>query len=433
MAITRRTFLRGAAAATAAGALPHPLFRAMLGPGNAWATPPDRILVLVQLEGGNDGLNMVVPADGPQRTLYEARRPTLQIPAGSLLPVADDPVTGDALGLHPACDGLKALYDAGRVAIVNGVGYPNQSLSHFRSEDIWYGGLPSTGTFTTGWFGRVLDATQPAGALVTLDADGTLWPGFTSESANVLVLKRLSEFVLPDDALYPDGAAKQATLGTLYATEATATGLVGRIAATGDVLLGKIDDYAAVDTTWPSNLNAVPGGPAARLKQVASVIRHDYVLGAPSPTGARFFHVRLGGFDTHTRQGGVTGRQADLLTQVFDAIRAFFDDLVATNLADDVLLVVFSEFGRRVAENGGAATAGTDHGAAAPVVVVGGNCVGGVHGRVPPLDQALLDQGKNLAFHTDFRSVYATIIQKWLGADPVPVLGGAFPMQAFLP
>ncbi len=433
MTMTRRDFLQRSAAAAAALTAPHPIMQAMMGGVAHAAGPADAIFVLVQLEGGNDGLNTVVPIDGPQRTVYQNKRPNLQIPAVNLLGIGADPVTGDDLGLHPAMADLKALYDLGRVAVVNGVGYPGQSGSHFRSEDIWMGGISSSQQYASGWFGRYLDAEHP-GALVSFDCDNTLSPLFFSDDSNVLAFKRLSDFALPDDPLYPDLPAKKARLEDAYDAEATQTaGLQMTVGLSGQALLSKLDDYQLVDTTWPSNLNGLPGNLSARLKQVASIIRHDYTTSPASPTGARFFHVRLGGFDTHARQGVLSGRQPDLLFQVSQALKAFYDDMVALGVANKTLIMTFSEFGRRVSENGGAATAGTDHGAASPLFVIGDAVVGGIHGRVPALDTAQLENGRNLQWHTDFRSVYATIIQRWLNADPVPILGGAFPMQAFLP
>jgi uncharacterized protein (DUF1501 family) len=433
MTITRREFLQRSALAAAALTAPHPIMQAMTA-GTAWAAgPADGIFVLVQLEGGNDGLNMVVPVDGPQRAIYETKRPNLKIPAVNLLGIGDDPVTGDALGLHPSMTALKTLYDAGRVAVVNGVGYPGQSGSHFRSEDIWMGGISSSQQYASGWFGRYLDVDHP-GELVSFDCDNTLSPLFFGDDSNVLAFKRLSDFALPDDPLQPDLPAKKAALDDAYDAEATqTTGLQMTVGVSGAALLSKLDDYQLVDTTWPSNLNGLGGNLAARLKQVASIIRHDYTQSPANPTGARFFHVRLGGFDTHTKQGVLTGRQPDLLLQLSQALKAFYDDMVALGVANKTLMMTFSEFGRRVAENGGAATAGTDHGAASPLFVIGNTVVGGVFGRVPALETAQLENGRNLQWHTDFRAVYATIIQRWLNADPVPILGGAFPMQGFLP
>jgi len=429
MPITRRDFLKSSAVAAAALTLPHPLFRGM-----AMAAPSDALFVLVQLEGGNDGLNTVVPIDGPQRTLYETARPNLQIPPASLLAIDDDPVTGDGLGLHPSLPELYQLYLQGRVAVVNGVGYTNQSLSHFRSEDIWFGGLSSAQPYVDGWFGRYLDGAFP-GALVALDCDGTLVPAFFGENSNVLAVRNLSDFALPDDSLYPDLTAKKTALQAAYDDEAASTtGVQLTIGESGDTLLQKMDVYATVGTGWASNLDPVSGGLARRLKQVASVIRHDRGS-PPQPAGARFFHVRLGGFDTHTNQGALSGRQATLFTQLSAALSAFYADMVALGVADRVLMMTFSEFGRRVAENGGAGTAGTDHGAASPVLVIGNSVVaasggGHVFGRVPALD--VLDGDGNLKYHTDFRAVYATVLSHWLGVDPVPILGGSFADVGFL-
>ena len=434
MAITRREFLKSSAAAATALTVPHPLFRGMAQA----AGPSGAILVILQMEGGNDGLNMVTPIDGPQRALYETARPNLQIPPASLLALDDDPVTGDAIGLHPSMPELHTLYGAGKVAVVNGVGYPTQSLSHFRSEDIWMGGIGSSQLYVDGWFGRFLDAGFP-GQLVTMDCDTQLSPIFFCDDCNVLAIKTLSQFAIPDDPLAPDLAAKTTALQAAYADEAaSATGVQLSIGVSGDALLGKMDDYAQVSTSWSSNLNGLTGGLAARLKQVASVIRYDNALPAPtSPAGARFFHVRIGGFDTHTNQGVTSGRQPDLLAQISKAVKAFYDDMVALGVANKVLLVTFSEFGRRVAENGGPTVAGTDHGAAAPLFVVGNGVVaapggGHVFGRIPALDAGLLDGGRNLAYHTDFRRVYATIIDKWLNGNSATVLGGAFPSVGFL-
>jgi uncharacterized protein (DUF1501 family) len=430
MAITRRQFIQRGAIAAAAITAPHPFLRAMLGPGTAHAAPADAILVIVQLEGGNDGINTVVPIDNgsvAQRTLYEAARPNLAIPVANLLAteIDADPGKGNRLALHPLMTGLKTLYDAGKVAVVNGVGYPNQSLSHFRSEDIWFSADP-VGPFVDGWFGRYLDSAFTPSDLVAVDINDTLNPLFVSQDSNVLAVRRLSDFELPDDPLYPDLAAKKAALDAAYAVESDPSETSGTqltIGTSGDALLGAIDDYAAIGTGWASNLDPVQGSLARRLKQVASIIRHD-AGSPPAPTGARFFHVRMGGFDTHTQQGTLAGAQPLLLQRTSDTIKAFHDDMVGLGVSSKVLVMTFSEFGRRVAENGAAGTAGTDHGAAAPLFVVGDAVQGGVYGTVPALND--LDKG-NLKFHTDFRRVYATIIDKWLATPGAhtPLLPGA--------
>jgi uncharacterized protein (DUF1501 family) len=424
MAITRRQFLQRGAIAAAAATSPHPLMRAMLGARTAEAAPPaGAILVLIQLQGGNDGLNMVIPVDdaGPvaQRTLYEAARPNLGVPVANLLAteIDADPMTGTRLALHPAMTELKGLYDAGLVAVVNGVGYPGQSLSHFRSEDIWFSADPTV-PFASGWFGRYLDGAYSASDLVAVDVNETLNPIFVCQDCNVLAVRRLSDFRLPDDPLYPDLTAKKAALDAMFAVEANplqTAGLQRTIGTSGDTLLSKIDDYAAINTSWAAHLDGVSSELAKRLKQIASVIRYD-TLNPSLSVGARFFHVRLGGFDTHTQQGTLTGSQPTLLQRLSQAVKAFHDDLGDIGAADKTLMVTFSEFGRRVAENGSTGVTGTDHGAAAPLFVIGNPVAGGVYGMLPALND--LSSG-NLKFNVDFRRVYATVIDDWLATPGV--------------
>ncbi len=448
MAITRREFMRRSALVGAAVTAPHPLLRAMLGAGGAWfgsgvahAGPPDAIIVLVQLEGGNDGLNTVIPsAAGAQRTTYDTKRPNLGVPLGNLGLTGIGNSGGTALALHPTMTALKTLFDAGKVAVVNGVGYPNQNLSHFRSEDIWFGALDPTAApaenFTTGWFGRYLGAAGfGPSTIVAVDVNETLNPIFVQPGTNTLAVRRIADFELPDDPLYPDYAAKKAALQAAYAVEADPLetgGVQLEIGTSGDAMLGKIDIYANVSTNWPSNLNGLGGSLGTSMKQVSSILRYD-VLNPGSPTGARFFHVRLGGFDTHTQQQAdlVTGAQPIRLQRVADSLKAFYDDMVDLGIANKVLLVTFSEFGRRVAENGNGTTAGTDHGAASPLFVVGDAVNGGLYGTFPNLND--LDGG-NTKWNVDFRQVYATIIDKWLltpGAH-VPILNDSFSTLGFL-
>ena len=434
--INRRRFLQGGAAAAAWMATPRP-FAGALGVRSAHAAgPPNPIFVFVQLEGGNCGLNTVIPLDdtGPvaQRSLYEAARPTLAVPTAALagMQIGDDPVKGTGLALHPAMPELKALYDEGRVAVLNGIGYAGPSLSHFRSEDIWFG-AETVAPFPGGWLGTYLDAYYTSSDLVALDAASTLNPAFFGQTANVLAVKKLSQFKLPDDNLYPDPVARRLALDTAYASEADplqTDGLQLTIGNSGNVLLGKIDEFAAIDRNWGSNLESVDDKFADRLMEIASVIRHDEIVGPP--VGVRYFHCRRGGFDTHTNQGALEGRQPDLLGAVSQGLAAFWQDMVDLGVEDRVLIVTMSEFGRRVDENGGF---GTDHGEASCLFAIGNTVQGGVHGTVPALDD--LDRG-NLKFHTDFRRVYATVIDRWLqspGAHTALLPGAPYTLLDFLP
>jgi uncharacterized protein (DUF1501 family) len=434
--IDRRRFLQTGMATAAALTTPIAFPRAF-GPRSAHAAgPEDPIFVFVQLKGGNDGLNTVIPMDDtgpvPQRSLYEAARPNIQVPTSALAAtqIDNDPEKGTALALHPSMPEMKGLYDQGKVAVLNGIGYPGQNLSHFRSEDFWLGGKIS-GPFSGGWLGHYLDANYTPSDMVALDAAKTMSPAFFSETANVLAVKKISQFVLPTDDLYPDTAAKRAALNAAYAAEADPAltdGLQLSVGTSGDVLLGKIDEFAAVETRWGANVGNANGRLADRLLEIASVIRHD-VLVRP-PLGVRYFHCEEGGFDTHTAQGSLTGRQPDLLARVSKSLAAFWQDMVDLGVQDRVLILTMSEFGRRVAENGGQ---GTDHGAASCMFAIGDTVQGGVHGTVPALDD--LDRG-NLKFHTDFRRVYATVIDRWLqspGAHTALLPDAPHAMLDFLP
>ena len=435
MGLTRRQFLQRGLLTTAALTAPHPLQRAMgLGARAAYAAPADPIVVIVQLEGGNDGLSTVIPASGSQQATYLAKRPVLGISSGLL--TLDPDTNGTTLAFPAPMTGLHDLYQEGKLAVVNGVGYAGQSLSHFRSEDIWFGGLSSTGVFQYGWFGRFLDQEHP-GVLMSVSMNETLAPLFFSQNANVLAVKSLNDFVIPDDPEFPDLAAKQDALEDMFAIEAgLPASLQATIGGSGDVLLGKIVDYDAVSLGWSSNLNAFTFRLARRLKEIASIIRHD-IVNPGTPTGARFFHVRLGGFDTHSNEAT---RHAALVTQLSQALEAFWRDMETIGADGRTVVMTFSEFGRRVAENGGLTNAGTDHGAAAPLFVIGpaagaSHLNGGLHGALPSLETPDLEGGRNLAWHTDFRRVYSTVMQRWLGLtapEAQALLGGSFATLPFL-
>ncbi len=437
MDITRRRLLQGGALTGATMAIPGPLQRALFSPNKAnAASPTNPTLVIVQLEGGMDGLNTLVPVDDQpghlQRTNYDAARPTIGLSPAQLGPttIGVDPVKNNTLALHPSMTELKTLFDAGKLAVIQGVSYPDQSLSHFRSEDIWFSAEPVL-PFADGWFGRYLDNYYTSSDLVTVDVDSTLSKMFVCPlGCNVLAVKKLSQFKLPvDEAHEDDAAAKETALKAIYAVEADpgqTTGTQNDVGVGGDVLLDKLDEYAAIDTNWGSNLDAVDGSIAKRLAEVSSIIRHDAVSG--SPVGAKYFHVRQGGYDTHTNEGSTEGRLASLFDDLSPALAAFDADLQAinteamSNVSDDVLVVVFSEFGRRIAENGGG---GTDHGSASVMFALGDCVNGGIYGEMP--DIGTPDSKGNLVFNTDFRQVYASIIDNWLQSpgDHVPLLPGA--------
>jgi uncharacterized protein (DUF1501 family) len=403
--LTRRQFVAGGCAAGAAGAAAlavaqHPWTRAASRPSQTAAVTAGKgILVLVTLYGGNDGLNTVIPYSDGQ---YLGGRPTLGFPADQVLPLAD------GLGLHPNLKGLKGLWDAKQLAIVRGVGYPSPVRSHFRSMDIWQSGSPDQAV-GTGWLGRWLDATG-TDPMRALSVGSTLPRLLTGE-------KQAGSAVTGGTMRIPGGGRLGLALAALDAPGRDRAGLAARVASSGADLL-KVQ-HSLADLLGGSPGQKAPGtsGPlGAQLDVVAQLIK------AGSPT--KVYHAAMSGFDNHAQEKDVHTR---LLGQLDQAITGFFGTLRGDAKAAGVVLMTYSEFGRRVAQN---ASGGTDHGTAAPLFVIGPRVRGGqFFGDQPSL--ADLDQG-DLRFTTDFRSVYATVLAGAVGVDPKVVLGSSFAPLALL-
>lgn len=419
-AYTRRAFLfRGMTLASAVTTIPCFLQRsafAMMRPDEALTSrpvvPDDRVLVVVQLGGGNDGLNTVIPFADPQ---YYRVRQTIGIPERELLQLAK----GSGVGLHPRLAGVKDLYDNGLCAVVQGVGYPNPNRSHFASMDIWHTGETSgTGD---GWLGRYFDCEcegtpgQPnkdipgesgiaLGRTAPLAMQGRLYKPISFETPDLF---RWTGLDLHESLAAPYETITRAEPDEDLAHNPNAQFLM-RTALDAQVASDRI--RKAVESR---PLVAYPGNELARqLAMVAAMIR--------AGLETRVYYVTLGGFDTHAGQGGANGRHANLMDQFSSSVAAFYADLKAQGNDKRVLTMSFSEFGRRVAQNG---SGGTDHGTAAPMFFFGPMVKAGVHGRHPSLTD--LDDG-DLKFHTDFRSVYADVLTSWMRADPKRVLGGSF-------
>lgn len=409
MIITRRGFLGqiGAAGIVGIGCTPPSfLCRAALAKGSEGKAERDgRVLVILQLAGGNDGLNTVIPHGDDA---YYKARPGIAIPKGAVLQL------DKRLGLHPAMTGFKELHDEGSLAILQGVGYANPDRSHFRSMDIWHTARPEVVNTEDGWLGRALDATldRHAGTLPALALGMERLPlALVSAKVNVPTVGDLAGYQLHLGA-GPEPARKlrrelidQLTAGAdAHGSDLDFIRKTARTAYTSAEKLKNVMASYKPAADYPAT------GLAQKLKMVAQVLATDL--------GTRVFFLSLDGFDTHAQQSAA---HFGLLAELAGAVRAFFKDLKGHKLDDRVMLATFSEFGRRVKENG---SLGTDHGAASQMFVVSPRVKAGIHGKHPSLTD--LGEG-DLKFHTDFRSVYATLLEKWLGFPSDPVLGKKFP------
>ncbi len=404
MDLTRRAFLGGVLAIPAVRSWLEPFsFLAPLG-ASAGADPDGRVLLVVQLSGGNDGLNTVVPVDDD---LYHRARPTLRLAKGSGVALSSE------LMLHPSLGALRDLHGRGELAVVTNVGYPKPDRSHFRSMDIWHTAStaePGATSSPTGWIGRVADSV----GLRSGDA-AAIHVGATEQPLSLVGERMVVPSILD---------VENATVEPLRLDASTGSdgSLLRRLAEVprGDALAAAIAASARTAYDASDRLRSVadsyrPGAvyPASALARKLSTVAQ--VLEAGFAT--RIVAVETDGYDTHANQ-----EQAHeaLLAELGGALAAFHADLRAHGRGDRVLTVVFSEFGRRVKEN---ASSGTDHGAAGPVLLLGGGVRGGVHGAPP--DLAHLDDG-DVVMDTDFRRVYATALDVWLGLPSEPILGGRF-------
>jgi uncharacterized protein (DUF1501 family) len=363
----------------------------------------DTILVVVELTGGNDGLNTVVPFKDPE---YAKLRPTLKLPAGQLKKVNGE------LGLHPAMTGFSELLEDQCLCIVQGVGYPNPSQSHFRSMDIWQAASTDE-KLTEGWLGKALKSLKGAAAFHLKTANQSSPLAYDGAPVRVPSIDSLQDYQLQLAAASGADKKEQRDIiesavqgGAKKKDKPSLLDFVSRTAA---------NTYASSKRLQEIGKNyqpkvPYPGTPLAnRLKLAAQLIDADL--------GARIFYVSIGGFDTHATQAPA---HFNLLGQVSGAMTAFFKDMKARGHGDRVMMMTFSEFGRRAKENG---SRGTDHGSGAPMFLIGTRVKAGVVGDHPSLTRIPMG---NLEHHTDFRQVYAAVLQKWLGVQSKEVLGQEF-------
>jgi uncharacterized protein (DUF1501 family) len=419
MPITRRAFVRGGVTAFTVGfTAPRFLSDLALAQGNS-----RRNLVVLYLSGGNDALSTVIPYTDAQ---YFARRPTIALPAANVLQIGSDSA-GHPLGLHPRLTGMRSIFNAGRLAIIQRAGYANSSRSHFEGTDIWSTADPSAPS-GLGWLGKYLDTLPaPLDPLTAWSTATTVPPLFLSRTVAVPAISNAQTYAFAS----PNGGA-DAGFARTAATRIASHVPVDRphlafVNGTAQAAFETLDRVALVGNyrstvTYPTN------GLALALKMVAGAMVDQ--------VGTRVFFVTTGGFDTHAGQGTTgNGTYATLMATLDGALLAFHNDLLNQGLLGDTLVLQFSEFSRRIDEN---ASHGTDHGAAGIMFVMGGAIHGGLYGTAPNLrnaaDNATLENnGTDVHYETDFRSVYASVIDRWLGGSSSAVLGGTFPAgPAFL-
>ncbi len=400
----------GVAAFTLGFAAPRFLCDAALAQGAGF-----RNLVVVYLGGGNDSLSMLIPYRDP---FYTTRRPTLAVPAGQALQIGSDSA-GNELGLHPRLTGLRTIFNEGRLAFIQRTGYENSSRSHFEGTDIWSTANPGT-TQGPGWLGRYLDSIPaPVDPLSAWNTAG--------ETPRTLQARTVAVPSILNPASYafqsPNGSAEveneRACAMRMSSHLPIHRPHLSFVNASAQAAFATLDRVSMVGAYAPSV--AYPNnGFALALRAVAGALA--------AQIGTRVFWVQTGGYDTHAAQNTLNGSYATLMTTLNDGLSTFYQDLSNQGLMNDTLVLQFSEFGRRINENG---SNGTDHGAGSVMMAFGGQVRGGLYGTAPSLSpdpaNPTLENGANdVRYETDFRTVYARVIDQWLGADSAGILGGDF-------
>lgn len=356
---------------------------------------PERILVVVELAGGNDGLNTVIPYSNDD---YYRLRPTIGQPQATVRKIDDD------YGFHQSLEGFEHLFKDGKMAVVNGVGYPRPNLSHFTSMEYWHTGLPHDAD-NRGWLGRLADSMHP-------DARENLIVNIGAELSLACQSHVHAPIVFSDPERFQRLASddqKQAfaeLARTAPSSKNNSLTFLQSISGTAANSSAMVRDACANYRTPVDYGPATGGGIAERIHRIAALVSAGF------PT--RFYYVNYSGFDTHVSQ---LATHSLLLQYTADAVRGFMDDVQRLGRGDDVAIMMFSEFGRRPKENAGA---GTDHGTAGPMFLFGNQVRGGFYGEYPSVTQ--LDENQNFEMTTDFRHVYATMIKEWMGYEDTRTL-----------
>lgn len=413
--LSRRDFVKGGVALVSIGTTANSLLKGTIAfaaqhPEDTALPSNGKILVLVQLAGGNDGLNTVMPIGD---STYHSVRKVLGFPDEQILPL------DSGLGLAPQLTGLKGLWDGGKLAVVRGVGYPNQNYSHFKSMAIWQAGDPEL-KLQDGWLGRTLDQmeSQSHDPFLGFNIGASTPPELRGEKVSIPSVQNVADYGFQRAGRVTDSTSdpRTATLMKLYEQYPSQSPYGVLLETTVTSAVSSAQQLAKVSGSYKPAVTYPGSSFAAGLSVLAEAIVGDL--------GMRVGHITLGGFDTHARE---INDHAKLMTDLDQGLTAFYQDLAAHGKAGDVLVLTWSEFGRRVQEN---ANGGTDHGSASVMFVVGDGVKKGFYGDQPSLTK-LIDNG-NLSFTTDFRSVYATVIDNWLGVPSAALLGQQWPDLGFV-
>ena len=370
----------------------------------------DPVLVVVQLSGGNDYLNTVIPHSDEN---YYDNRPTIRYPEEDILRIDDD------LALNPQMGAMKDLYDEGNVAVIHGVGWENSPRSHFRAMDIWHTAEPDV-VGTEGWLGRAIRELDPGGdnPVTAVNVGYGLPRALLAPNASVASVSDLEAYgMLSSIEQQQQREALLQRFANMYAPAIGTGPVMEYIGNTGLDALKGADMLKVAPGQYESSVEYEAGNPLSqKLRDVARI--HF------SGLGSRIFYTEHGGFDTHASQ---VGNHPKLWNEVSSAIGDFWDDLREHDADSNVLMFVFSEFGRRVKENG----SGTDHGAGGVAFAIGPGVRGGMHGEYPETRAEALVDG-DLAPGIDFRSTYTTMLEDWFGLDAAPIVNGRFEKPAFI-
>ena len=368
----------------------------------------DPVLVVLQLSGGNDYINTIIPHNNP---LYKDNRPAVGIPDDQMLPIDDN------FAMHPKMGPIKDLWEQGKVAIIHGIGYANSNRSHFRSMDIWHTCEPDK-VGTEGWLGRATNFLDPnkENVLTSINFGAGLPRALAMKGVSVASVSDLATYGILTSLGQDQRAIALERFERMYSPTIGSSYVMDYLSQTGLDALKGADILRTAPEKYSSSVEYADNGIAKRMKDIAQVHLGGF--------GTRIFYTQHGSFDTHGTQ---LATHAQLWTEVSGAVYDFYQDLKEHDAADNVVVFMFSEFGRRVHDNG----SGTDHGSGGVAFAVGDPVIAGYHSEFPSMkaeDLQLGDQVPNI----DFRGVYSNLLEDWIGLDAKPIVGGTFEKLDFI-